>query len=225
MNIHTKRNLPQPLKLPVHGCPQDPLIYPDAPDPKGKIMEYYSLTSKCSIPGCDHKDCIPPPGCTTSKYPDNHQVGCFKAISTNEKKEVILQKVYRPLVNTWAPFGTAEGLPTNLGIVAMPSNPINGYIYVENGGWVLYATPGRQEEEEAKEVKWKRPSSRATWLPWNRSGPVYTTRSPDLWSSLGHHRQSTSGLRRSCSCCRSWYLRASLEILIHVLGLSLVSRL
>ena len=67
--------------------------------------------------------------------------------------------------------------------------------------------------------------SRATWLPWNRSGPVYTSRSPDLGSSLGHHQQSTSGLRRSCSCCRSWSLRASLEILTHVLGLSLVSRL
>ena len=67
------------------------------------------------------------------------------------------------------------------------------------------------------------PRSCATWLPWNRYGPVYTSRSPDLWSSLGHHRQSISGLRRSCTCCRSWSLRTSLAILILVLGLSLVS--
>ena len=40
VNIYTKRNLPQPSKLPVYGCPQDPLIYPDAPDPKGRVMEY-----------------------------------------------------------------------------------------------------------------------------------------------------------------------------------------
>ena len=67
------------------------------------------------------------------------------------------------------------------------------------------------------------PRSCATWLPWNRYGPVYTSRSPDLGSSHGHHRQSISGLRRSCSCCRSWSHRASLAILIYVLGLSLVS--
>ena len=67
------------------------------------------------------------------------------------------------------------------------------------------------------------PRSCATWLPWNRSGPVYTSRSPDLGSSRSLHRQSISGLRRSCSCCRSWFHRASLAILFSVLGLSLVS--
>ena len=142
VNIHTKRNLPQPSKLPVHGCPQDPLIYPDAPDPKGRIMEYYNVTSKCNITGCEHKVCIPPPGCTTSTYTDKWtQDGSFTAISTSEERKVLLKKVYHPLRATWSPFGTANGFPTNLGVVAMPSDPVGGYIYTEDQGWVLYATP------------------------------------------------------------------------------------
>ena len=40
------------------------------------------------------------------------------------------------------PFGSLPGFRTNLGIVAMPSNPVGGYIYTEEEGWVLYATPG-----------------------------------------------------------------------------------
>ena len=52
VNIYTKRNLPQPSQLPVHGCPQNPLIYPDAPKPEGRIMECYAPTSKCNISGC-----------------------------------------------------------------------------------------------------------------------------------------------------------------------------
>ena len=141
VNIHTKRNLPQPSKLPVHGCPQDPLIYPDAPDPKGRVMEYYSVTSKCNVTGCEHKPCIPPSGCTTTTHPDRlSKEGSFTAISRDEK-EVLLTNVYHPLKTTWAPFGTAKGFPTNLGVVAMPSDPVGGYLYTEDQGWVLYATP------------------------------------------------------------------------------------
>ena len=141
VNIHTKRNLPQPSQLPVHGCPQDPLIYPDAPDPKGRVMEYYSVTSKCNITGCEHKPCIPPSGCTTTTHPNRFsKEGSFTAISRDEK-EVLLTNVYHPLKTTWAPFGTAKGFPTNLGVVAMPSDPVGGYLYTEDQGWVLYATP------------------------------------------------------------------------------------
>ena len=48
------------------------------------------------------------------------------------------------------------------------------------------------------------PRSCATWLPWNRSGPVYTSRSPDLGSSLRYHQQSRSGLRCSYIHRCSW---------------------
>ena len=142
VNIHTKRNLPQPSKLPVHGCPQDPLIYPDAPKPEGRIMEYYNVTSKCSIPGCEHKPCIPPPGCNTTVHTDKYGTeGSITAISTSEEKNVLLQKVYRPLRADSSPFGTAPGFPTNLGVVSMPTSPVGGYLYTEDEGWVLYATP------------------------------------------------------------------------------------
>ena len=142
VNIHTKRNLPQPSQLPVHGCPQDPLIYPDAPRPEGRIMEYYNPISKCSIPGCEHKVCIPPPGCNTTIHTDRYsKEGSFTAISSDEKK-VLLTKVYHPLRSTSSPFGTASGFLTNLGVVAMPTCPVGGYIYTEDGGWVLYAMPG-----------------------------------------------------------------------------------
>ena len=140
VNIYTKRNLPQPSQLPVHGCPQDPLIYPDAPKPEGRIMERYAPTSKCSIIGCKHKECIPPPESTTTV----HSNGCnsrFIAISRTEK-EVLLSKVYKPLATDSCPFGTAAGFPTNLGVVAIHLTPVGGYIYTEDEGWILYATPG-----------------------------------------------------------------------------------
>ena len=139
VNIHTKRNLPQPSKLPVHGCPQDPLIYPDAPKPEGRILEYYDATSKCSIPGCEHKPCIPPPGCNTTIHTDSKET--FTAISKNEQKQVLLSEVNHPLRAASYPFGTASGFPTNLGVVAMPTSPVGGYLYTEDEGWVLYATP------------------------------------------------------------------------------------
>ena len=142
INIHTKRNLPQPSQLPVHGCPQDPLIYPDAPKPEGRIMEHYKATSKCSIPGCEHKHCIPPPGCITTTHPNSCKDGSFTAISQNEEREVLLTQVYHPLSTTSSPFGRAPGFPTNLGVVAMPTCPVGGYIFMEGEGWVLHATPG-----------------------------------------------------------------------------------
>ena len=142
VNIHTKRNLPQPSKIPVHGCPQDPFIYPDAPNPEGRIMQYYNVISKCNIPGCEHKPCIPPPGCNTTVHTDKYGTeGSITAISTSEEKNVLLQKVYRPLRAASSPFGTAPGFPTNLGVVSMPTSPVGGYLYTEDEGWVLYATP------------------------------------------------------------------------------------
>ena len=105
-------------------------------------MEYYNVTSNCSIPGCEHKECIPPPGCNTTIHTDKYSTeGYFTAISTSEEKKVLLKKVYRPLRATWSPFGTALGFPTNLGVVAMPTCPVGGYLYTEDEGWVLYVTP------------------------------------------------------------------------------------
>ena len=128
------------LRWSVHGCPQDPLIYPDALKPEGRIMECYGPTTNCSIPGCNHKECIPPPGCTTSTN-SSGPTGGFTAISTNEERKVLLSKVYLSLTTSSCPFGTAAGFPTNLGVVAFPLTSVGGYIYTEDEGWILYATP------------------------------------------------------------------------------------
>ena len=117
----------------VHGSPQDPLIYPDAPSPEGRIIECYKVTTNCSIPGCNHKECIPPPGCTTSTN-SSGPTGGFTATSSNKEKKVLPSKVYQPLTTTSYPFGTATGFPTNLGVVALLSTPVGGYIYSEDEG-------------------------------------------------------------------------------------------
>ena len=39
INSHTVKNLPQPSYLPIFGCPQDPSVYPDSPNPKGRVMK------------------------------------------------------------------------------------------------------------------------------------------------------------------------------------------
>ena len=98
--IHkTIKNLPQPGFFPVSGCPQHPEVYPEAPNPKGRIK--VCITNKdCSLPGCS---------------------GCAVAATQ--------------------PFGSLPGFKTNLGIVAVPSCPVGGYIYTEEG-WILYAAPG-----------------------------------------------------------------------------------
>ena len=83
-----------------------------------------------------------PLGCTTTTHPDNCNDGFFTAISRNEEREVLLSKVIKPLSTTSSPFGRAPGFSTNLGVVAIPTCSVGGYIYIEGEGWILYATPG-----------------------------------------------------------------------------------
>ena len=98
INRHTIKNLPQPKLFPIIGCPQHPEVYPDAPNPKGRIR-VCSTNKDCSLPGCKHETPI-----------GGH------------------------------PFGSHFGFETNLGIVSMPTCPIGGYIFTEEG-WKIYAAP------------------------------------------------------------------------------------
>ena len=141
INPHTRRNLPQPIQLPVYSCPRDPYIYPDYPNPKGRIMECYRPTTQCFIPGCEHTECLPPTGSTTKTSSGDSSSNTFNAVSRNEKGTILLNKAYKTLQITSCPFGTAAGFETNLGVVAPPVSPIGGYIYTEKG-WKLHATPG-----------------------------------------------------------------------------------
>ena len=141
INIHTKRNLPQPQSFPVLSCPKDPNIYPDAPNPKGRVMELYTPTSMCQIPGCEHVECNPSTEVSTTIHLDESGSRGFKAISRNKEGAVLLSKTYVPLQATSFPFGSAAGFQTNLGVVSPPDSPVNGFVYTKEG-WVLHATSG-----------------------------------------------------------------------------------
>ena len=136
------RSLPQPSQLPVYGCPQYPHIYPDCPDPKGRVMSGNTIT-ECYLPECEHTDCHPPANSTTTICKDGSLIsGGFTAITRDEDGKILLSKVYHPLQATEPSFGKAAGFETNHGIVAPPTSPVSGYIYTEDG-WKIYATiPG-----------------------------------------------------------------------------------
>ena len=140
INPYTKRNLPKPSDLPVYGCPQDPNIYPDSPNPDGRVMQLYTITTQCFLPECNHTVCLPPEASTTT-YSPSCTLGFFNAITRNEEDRIVLNKAYKPLESTTSPFGTAAGFETSLGIVAPPTSPVGGYVYTEKG-WILHATPG-----------------------------------------------------------------------------------
>ena len=127
------RSLPQPSQLPVYGCPQYPHIYPDCPDPKGRVMSGNTIT-ECYLPECEHTDCHPPANSTTTICKDGSLIsGGFTAITRDEDGKILLSKVYHPLQATEPSFGKAAGFETNHGIVAPPTSPVSGYIYTENG--------------------------------------------------------------------------------------------
>ena len=139
INNHTVKNLPQPSYLPISGCPQDPSVYPDSPDPKGRVMECLSYSTQCFLPDCEHTLCLPPLNSTTIYLPKNSS-SLRDAITKSEDGKVILRKTYQPVQITTSPFGRAAGFETSLGVVAPPAYPIRGYVYT-NAGWRLHATP------------------------------------------------------------------------------------
>ena len=139
INSHTVKNLPQPSYLPIFGCPQDPGIYPDSPDPKGRVMECLESSTQCFLPDCDHITCIPPQlQSFTTTYHSGSSSSSIQAITKNEDGKIVLQKTYQSVQTT--PFGRAAGFQTSLGVVAPPASPIRGYIYTDEG-WRLHATP------------------------------------------------------------------------------------
>ena len=139
INSHTVKNLPQPSYLPIFGCPQDPSIYPDSPDPKGRVMEYYKSYTQCYLPDCDHTVCLPPESSTTT-YSSECSSSLLHAITKSEDGKFVLRKTYQPVHNTTFPFGRAAGFETSLGVIAPPAYPIKGYVYTTEG-WKLHATP------------------------------------------------------------------------------------
>ena len=100
-------------------------------------------TIVCNLTDCEHTDCHPPANSTTTICKDGSLIsGGFTAITRDEYGEILLSKIYYPLLATEPSFGKAAGFETNHGIVAPPTSPVSGYIYTEDG-WKIYATiPG-----------------------------------------------------------------------------------
>jgi len=138
---HSRKSLPQPIQLPLSSCPQDSNLYPDFPNPQGRIMEWYKPTTQCFLPGCQHTECLPPADSTSTKVLSSSDPNTYHIVSRNKEGQIILNKAYRPTTQASSPFGTAAGFETNLGTVAPPEYPIDGYIYTQRG-WILHATPG-----------------------------------------------------------------------------------
>ena len=69
-----------------------------------------------------------------------HTPGTNKSI-----QKWIAKRVHNQLSTTHPhyshPFGTKLGFHTNLGTVQPPDEPVKGYIFTEDTGWVLHATP------------------------------------------------------------------------------------
>ena len=57
------------------------------------------------------------------------------------KKVWITKRVYSQLSPQHPhPFGTKPGFHTNLGTIQPPNEPLKGYIYNEDTGWIIHAT-------------------------------------------------------------------------------------
>ena len=140
---HSRKSLPQPIQLPLSSCPQDSNLYPDFPNPQGRIMEWHKPTTQCFLPGCQHTECLPPADSTSTTVLSNSSPNTYNVVSRNKEGQILLNKAYRPTTQASSPFGTTAGFETNLGTVAPPKYPIDGYIYTQQG-WKLHATPGQQ---------------------------------------------------------------------------------
>ena len=96
INSHTVKNLPQPSYLPILGCPEDPSVYPDAPNPKGRVMKCHPSYTQCLLPDCDHNICLPPHSSTTT-YSSKSSSSLLNAITKSKDGKVVLRKTYQPI--------------------------------------------------------------------------------------------------------------------------------
>ena len=112
INRHTIKNLPQPTELPISGCPQDPSVYLDSPNPKGRVLECCKSYTHCYLPECDHTQCLPPENSITTYLPADS--GLLTAITKNKEGKTLLHKTYRPIQGFTFPFCRAVGFETIL---------------------------------------------------------------------------------------------------------------
>ena len=148
-------------------------------------MQWHKPTTQCLLPGCHHTECLPPAELTNTTIPSSTNSSHYHIASKNNKGQILLNKAYRLNTHTTSPFGTAPGFETNLGIVAPPQHPIDGYIYTQQG-WKIYATPKRQippPKPNHHNHTYTRHSSKPPNQPRRRS----TTQTPHKWPHPYHN--------------------------------------
>ena len=134
---HLKKILPVFTEFAISGCPWDPHIYPDHPHPKGRIMVCSQETLLNGGP-----DSTPEDQRLTELLPNyqdrtrkNFKVRTYKLERTGygqEKQKVFLKEQEFQSAG-YNPFGSALGLWTSLGVVPLPTHPVNGHIFTKDG--------------------------------------------------------------------------------------------
>ena len=108
VNPFALAKLPKPEPLPRHGCSQDADLY-----------------NKCTEHS-NNKDCEKSPQDCRTKFSRSGTLFGFKVESGRNKGE------WKTCRTSWC-FGTRAGFVTTLGVIAPPTDPIHGYVYV--GGY------------------------------------------------------------------------------------------
>ena len=126
--VYNPRTMPKSQGYPLHGCEQDPDFYQ-------KCIGHEDCQEKH-----DGKEHVVERWSTGSHWvPSSKEKSFHQSISRWEKESSHLTcsgwlKGERP-----APFGWGSGILTNLGVVAMPTEPLFGLVY-HAGRWVPHAT-------------------------------------------------------------------------------------
>lgn len=126
---HLKKQLPVFEQCTISGCPLDPYVYPDHPDPKGRVM----ICSQDQLHN-GGPDSTPEEQRLMELLPDSSgkklKVRTYKLNRAGYGQEMVkvLLKEQEYRCVEYNPFGFALGLQTSLGVVAPPAHPVNGYI-------------------------------------------------------------------------------------------------
>ena len=141
---HLQKQLPVFSQFPISGCPQDPYIYPDHPNLKGRVM--HCTQEKTFNRG---PESTPEDQTVTELLPviweDRRRN--FKILTYGRNKTLLREQEYEVLLSGTAryenPFGSDLSYQTSLGVVA-PTHPVNGYI--SKFSWLPHASPGQGQE-------------------------------------------------------------------------------
>ena len=152
-----------PIPCAIQSCPSDPFVYPDLPSYPS--LQGSTFIRELHLEGTKEErekqeadlQTTPQNEITHTtevqlyrKEPSSPQqpakltVNYWHSPPGTDKKKWITKRVYSQLSPQHPyyrqPFGTKLGFHTNLGTIQPPNEPVKGYIYTEDTGWILHAT-------------------------------------------------------------------------------------